>query len=675
MRKQKKLLSLLLAGLLALNAVGCSAVTDSETKDSDTSAKSSEKKDDGEKKKKAKEKPEAKDDFYDHVNFDSLKELEIPYGDSEASAFSSDEAEEQTKAIIKRLGESTEKFAPGSNEQLVHDAYQQFLSYKEDSHVEKIIMGNCDRILATKDMNELLELWGELVRDYGAMPLLKFEVKRDYVDGTRYSLYLDQFDGFLGCSMKEIKEETKNVSEANDIARDMLRVMGDDYETADEKGRQMAYLGINIADATNVDLKLNFELILNIERTSFSDLKKIMSNVDGSVVEMFYGDAEDLTDGVYIFDVEQLKRINELITDENFEKWQTYLLSSYLDGMGEYVRETNSILADYNPVSKRAEDEQAFGYVRGILGKRISELYAQEYYTPELDKGVHELFDEIIASYDDLMTKAEWLSPEARELLKVKLHNINLITTPVMHEVDKKDAELIGDTKYDTVLNFRSDSRSNDIKKLPTKVDKNVPDMLSLDFNAQYLPCNAINITVAIMQKPMFDVNGDHAENLGGLGTVVGHEIGHAFDSDLIKFNAEGKYDPKWLPEADMKVLTERADALVDYYSNYTIMEVYHIDGKQTSGENYADIGGMECVTNILDDKAELDRMFRRYAETWSTLMVDSEGIELLLTDEHSPSKARVNAVLSSNKKFNEVYGLKEGDGMYVAPEERVSRW
>ena len=83
----------------------------------------------------------------------------------------------------------------------------------------------------------------------------------------------------------------------------------------------------------------------------------------------------------------------------------------------------------------------------------------------------------------------------------------------------------------------------------------------------------------------------------------------------------------------------------------------------------------MECVTNILDDKAELDRMFRRYAETWSTLIVDSVGIELLLTDEHSPSKARVNAVLSSNEKFNEVYGLKEGDGMYVAPEERVSRW
>ena len=83
----------------------------------------------------------------------------------------------------------------------------------------------------------------------------------------------------------------------------------------------------------------------------------------------------------------------------------------------------------------------------------------------------------------------------------------------------------------------------------------------------------------------------------------------------------------------------------------------------------------MECVTNIIDDKAELERLFRRYAESWCMLMVDSDGIDQLLTDEHSPAKARVNAVLSSNAKFNEVYGLKEGDGMYVAPEERVSRW
>lgn len=675
MRKQKKLLSLLLAGLLAVSAAGCSMSSETKNKDGGTAANSDEKKEEGKKKKKAKEKPEAKDDFYDNVNFDKLKDLEIPYGESYASVFGGTESDEQAEAIINRIGTSNERFAPGTNEQLVHDAYQQFLAYKEDSSVGKVIMGNCERILAAKNIKELFELWGELSRDYGMDSVFNINVERDYVDGSRYSLYLEPISAFFDCSLKEIKEETKKVRSAHDTARDMLRVMGDDYETADEKGRQMAYLGINIAEASNVDLKMDMELILGIKRTSFAELKEIMSNVDGSIIEMFYGDAEKLTDGIYILDPGQLRMINELITEENFEKWQTYVLSTYLQGFGAYIRESNSILADYNPVSKEAEDKQATAYIGQMMKDQISELYAQEYYTPELDKGIHEMFDEIIASYDDLMTRAEWLSPEARRLLKKKLHNINLITTPVIHEVDENDAKLIGENKFETVLNFYKNARKKKLSKLADKVDKNVPDMSSVEFNAQYLPCNTINITVAIMQKPMFDVNGDHAENLGGLGTIVGHEIGHAFDSNLMQFNADGKFDPEWLPEADRKELKERADALTDYYNKYTIMEVYHIDGKQTNGENYADIGGMECVTNIIDDKAELERLFRRYAESWCTLMVDSDGIDQLLTDEHSPAKARVNAVLSSNAKFNEVYGLKEGDGMYVAPEERVSRW
>lgn len=674
MRKHKKLLSLLLAGFLTVNAVSCSMSSETDNKDGGTSAESDEKKEEGEK-KKAKEKPSIKDDFYDNVNFDKLKDLEIPYGESIASPFGGTESEEQAEAIIKRIGESNEKFAPGSNEQIIHDAYQQCLNYKEESSVEKTIMGNCERILAAKDIKELFALWGELSRDYGMSSVFDIKVQRDYIDGSRYSLYLEPMGAFFDESLKNIKEETEKVESAHSTARDMLRVMGDDYETADEKAKQMSYLGINIAEASNVDLRLNMDMIINTKRISFSELKEVMSNIDGSIVEMFFGDAEKLTDGIYILDMEQLKKINELITDENFERWQTYILSAYLDRFGKYIRESNSILADYNPVSKEAEDKQAVSFVMDLLRDQVSEVYAQEYYTPELDKGIHEMFDEIIASYDDLITKAEWLSPEARTLLKKKLHNINLITTPVIHEVDANDAKLICANQYETVLSVVKAGRNKDMKRLPVPVDKNVPDMSSIEFNAQYLPCNTINITVAIMQKPMFDVNGDHAENLGGLGTVVGHEIGHAFDSDLMQFNADGKFDPEWLPEVDRKELKERADALTEYYSKYTILEVYHIDGKLTNGENYADIGGMECVTNIIDDKAELERLFRRYAESWCMLMVDSDGIDQLLTDEHSPAKARVNAVLSSNAKFNEVYGLKEGDGMYVAPEERVSRW
>jgi putative endopeptidase len=155
----------------------------------------------------------------------------------------------------------------------------------------------------------------------------------------------------------------------------------------------------------------------------------------------------------------------------------------------------------------------------------------------------------------------------------------------------------------------------------------------------------------------------------------VAHEIGHAFDSNCIKYDPDGKLNPDWINETDRKILEERADALSKYYSDYTIMEVFHVDGELTNGENYADLSSLECVTNILDDPEDLKKLFKSYAEIWCTLAVDSDAVELLSEDEHSPGKVRVNAVLASNKKFNEVYDVKEGDGMYVAPEERVSRW
>ena len=102
---------------------------------------------------------------------------------------------------------------------------------------------------------------------------------------------------------------------------------------------------------------------------------------------------------------------------------------------------------------------------------------------------------------------------------------------------------------------------------------------------------------------------------------------------------------------------------------------VANIDDMPIYGENYADLSGIECVTNLVDDEEELKKLFKSYAESWSTLAVDSDAISTLKLDSHSPAKVRVNAVLASNKKFNEVYDLKEGDGMYIAPEERVSRW
>ncbi len=676
MKKKHRLLPLLLAGLLTVNVCGCSMQANDDSSGSKkTEAEDS--KDDGDKSedKDTKKERRPQDDFYDYINYDKLMNMEISYGESAASYFAGEEIQDVIENMIVEIGNSNEKFADGSNEQLVHDLYKQAIDYKENDDVVKTIMGNCDRILAAKDIQELFKIWGDLCINYGAQSIFTFNIGRDYTDGTRYCIELYGANDFLGTSLKDIKDDSSNCSAANAIARDMHRVMGDDYETADEKGRQMVYLAIDIANATDTEHNMTLEEMIATPKTSFAELDSIMSNLDGSLVEMFIGDAVSKTDGIYIYDPEQLKAVNELITDENLEKWRSYIFTGYLKEMGMYIPESNSILRDYNPESKEKDEKVAAFAVVNYLGTAISELYAERYYTPELDKGIHKLFDEIIESYDDLINKADWLTADTRKALLKKLHGIKLLTTPTPHKVDPKDAKVIGADFYHSSINIKKKITDDKIEKLDKTVSLDEVDMSAAEFNAQYLPSNCINITVAIMQKPMFDPNGDNAENLGALGSVVGHEIGHAFDSTCINYNAEGKYDPSWINDTDKQVLKERADALAEYYSKFTIMEVYHVDGKLTNSENYADLSGIECVTNLVDDEEELKKLFKAYAQAWCTLMVDSDAISSLKLDPHSPAKTRVNAVLASNKKFNEVYDLKEGDGMYVAPEERVSRW
>ena len=156
---------------------------------------------------------------------------------------------------------------------------------------------------------------------------------------------------------------------------------------------------------------------------------------------------------------------------------------------------------------------------------------------------------------------------------------------------------------------------------------------------------------------------------------VIAHEVGHAFDSNCMKWDDQGVRNPEWLNEEDRKALTERADMCIDYYSNYTIMDVYHVDGVLTLGENYADIGALECISNIAKKKEDLQKMYEGFGLMWRTFESDVVGLYNLATDEHAPVIVRVNATLSSCDKFYEAFDVKEGDGMYVSPEKRVKRW
>ena len=178
-----------------------------------------------------------------------------------------------------------------------------------------------------------------------------------------------------------------------------------------------------------------------------------------------------------------------------------------------------------------------------------------------------------------------------------------------------------------------------------------------------------------MLSKAAFDPKLGEYKNLGMLGHVIAHEMNQAFDSISIVFDKNGCYDPEFIEQADRDTYKTLQEKVIDYYQNYKILDIYSIDGEKTLGENIADIGAMECLVNITDNKEEIRQILEGEAQEWAALTEITEVLTKLEGDTHSPGEARVNAVISSVDKFYEVYDIKESDKMYVAPENRIKVW
>ena len=171
------------------------------------------------------------------------------------------------------------------------------------------------------------------------------------------------------------------------------------------------------------------------------------------------------------------------------------------------------------------------------------------------------------------------------------------------------------------------------------------------------------------------DKNADEAENLGAIGTIIGHEITHAFDTNGAGYDENGNYR-NWWTEEDLAQFMARAQKVKDYYNGIEIENGLFQNGDQTVTENIADMGGMACVLEILgDDKQAQRKAFESNAKIWATNQIDQYRDYLLMVDVHSLNKVRVNAVLPLFDQFYDVYEITKNDAMYVAPEDRIQIW
>lgn len=228
---------------------------------------------------------------------------------------------------------------------------------------------------------------------------------------------------------------------------------------------------------------------------------------------------------------------------------------------------------------------------------------------------------------------------------------------------------------------------NRNLAKLGKPVDRTEWGMTPQTVNAYYNPSvNEIVFPAAILQPPFFDMNADDAVNYGGIGAVIGHEIGHGFDDQGSTFDGDGKLRNWWKP-SDLEAFSKRTKALVEQYNTFQALPGLNVNGAFTLGENIGDLGGLSIALKaykmslngkeapVLDGFTGIQRVFLGWGQVW----LDKSRPEALRTqiaaDPHSPAKFRINGVVRNIPEFYEAFNVKPGDSLYLAPEKRVKIW
>ena len=225
------------------------------------------------------------------------------------------------------------------------------------------------------------------------------------------------------------------------------------------------------------------------------------------------------------------------------------------------------------------------------------------------------------------------------------------------------------------------------IARIGNKVDKTNWGMTPQTINAYYSPTeNEIVFPAGILQPPFFNMEADDAVNYGAIGAVIGHEIGHGFDDQGSKYDGDGNLRSWWTDE-DRAAFDALSQKLVGQFDQFQPVKGLYVNGKLTLGENIGDLAGVTIgykayqmslegkEAPVIDDMTGSQRFFMGYGQVWRSKMRDDALRARLLSDPHSPGEYRVNGIVGNVDAFYQAFDVKEGDAMYIKPEDRVKIW
>jgi predicted metalloendopeptidase len=633
------------------------------------------------------------DDLFGHVNGSWLAKTKIPEDKASYGAFDIlfDKAQADLRAIVEEAAKSPTRSA-GSDAQKIGDFYESFMN---EPHAEQLglapLKSELDAIDALKTKTDLARHFAHFFKLNLLNPIVGY-VDGDAQQPTTDILYL--FQGGLGLPDRDyyIKNDDKLKEYREKYVGFVGNILGQAGDAnAGKSAREIFVLETRLARAhwTNVE---NRDAVKTYNKVQVADLARQFPGFDWEAWTKELGVGS--VPAVVVSQPSYLKALASTVNELPVDAWKPYLKASLLNGFAPYLNKSivDAEFGFYNTTLRGVKEQQP-RWKRGVnavnanLGEMLGKLYVERHFKPEAKARMESLVANLHEAFRLGIDKLEWMGPDTKKQAQDKLAKF----TPKIGYPNKwRDYSKLDVKKDDLVGNMmRAFEYENNYQlgKAGKPIDPEQWGMTPQTINAYYNPVrNEIVFPAAILQPPFFNLDADDAVNYGGIGAVIGHEMGHGFDDQGRQFDATGALRD-WWTKADAAEYEKRAKVLVDQFNEFEPLPGLHVNGALTLGENIADLTGLVISRQAyllslkgkdaptLDGLTGDQRFYMGWAQSWMAKERDESLRQQVLTNVHSPEMYRANGPIRNIPEFYAAFGVKEGDKLFLPPDRRVKIW
>ena len=638
-------------------------------------------------------------DFYGFANGDWIKRSEIPPDRAGIDVFTKlgDLSNKRTKDLIEEIAKSDA--AAGSGERKVADLFN---SYMNESAIEAKGMAplkpHLDAIAAIHDKKDLAHALGETLRadvdalnntNYHTENIFGLWVAPGFHDSDHYLPYLMQ--GGLQLPDREYylgeSEHMKNVRAKYEThVAAMMKLAG--FSDPETRARQIIELEHSIAQ-THRTLAENEDIHKADNLWKRADFPSKAPGIDWE--EYFRGAGLNRIASFDVWQPEAFTGEAALVQSIPLETWKDWLAFHLIE--------------QYSGVLPKAFNDERFAFmgkvlsgaqqqrprwqrgvfvVDGLLGDVVGQDYAKKYFSPQAKAEAQAMVANLITAFHKRIDALQWMNASTKAEAQAKLSTLYVgIGYPETWH-DYSNFEVKPDDAFGNIWRGNLSEYQRQVARLGKPVDKKEWSMTPQTVNAVNLPLqNALNFPAAILQPPFYDPQAPAAVNYGAIGTVIGHEISHTFDTLGSTFDSKGRLRNWWTPE-DLKHFEAATQRLADQYDTYKPFPDLAINGKQTLSENIADVAGISAAFDGYKASHQVaptdagfssdQQFFIAFGQNWGEKTREAALRQQVMTDPHSPGEYRADTVRNIDAWYA-AFDVKPGEKLYLSPQDRVRIW